>query len=338
MTTPSASSLRVAIVGATSLKGQEVKAVLEERLLPVKHLALVDDDEAVGQLTEFEGEPSFVQRLDPELFAENEVVFFASTTGAFTRGHWESATAGHAALIDLSHALLDVSEASVRVPFLEGEFAVRPAPARPWYIAPHAAAIILLTLYARLRAAFRLRRVVAHVFEPVSERGAAGLQELQEQTVRLLSFQEFPRTVFDAQVAFNLLAAYGAGSRVRLEEVEDTIRREVERAAPELAERLALRVLQAPIFHSECVSAFVELEEPAESAAVERALDGERVIISSPDGLSPAAVDAAGQEEILIGPVVRNPGPGSGFWLWAAADNLRLVARTAVDIAETLVA
>lgn len=333
------SGLRVAILGAASLKGKELREVLEERLFPVKKLALLDDDEALGQLTEFEGEPTFIHRIAPETFAESDVVFFASTTGVFTRAHWQQAAAGPAALIDLSHALLDVPEAVVRVPFLEKHLpGASPSPplGRRWFIAPHAAAIVLLTLLARLSAALRLRQVVANVFEPVSERGASGMDELQEQTVRLLSFQEFPRTVFDAQVAFNLLPRYGAESQARLEEVEDTVRREIERCAPALADRLALRVLQAPIFHAHCLSVMAELEEPFEVSAVERALGGDHVAVLKQEEAPALPVDVAGRDDIVVGPVLRDQKRPTAFWLWTVADNLRLTARTAVEIAETL--
>lgn len=328
------SGLRVAIVGATSLKGKELKAVLEERLFPVEKLALLDDDEAVGQLTDFEGEPTFVCPIAPEAFTESDLVFFASIAGAFTRAQWPRAAAARATLIDLTHALLDVPEASVRVPFLEEHLPPVANSGRPWYIAPHAASIVLLALLARLRAAFRLRQVVANIFEPVSERGAAGMAELEEQTVRLLSFQEFPRAVFGAQVAFNLLPRYGAESRVRLEETEDIIRREIGRCAPELAKPLALRVIQAPIFHSHYLSVLVELEEAFEVARVERALAGPQTTVLGPEEEPAAAVDVAGREEIVVGPVLRDPNRPGAFWLWTAVDNLRLTARTAVEIAE----
>lgn len=332
------SDLRVAIVGAASLKGKELKEVLEERLFPVNKLALLDDDEALGQLTDYDGDPTFVRSIAPDTFTESDLVFFASTAGAFTRLHWPQAAAGPAALIDLSHALLDVPEAVVRVPFLDNVLPPVPASARRWFIAPHAAAIVLLTVLARLNAAFRLRHVVANVFEPVSERGVAGLEELQEQTVRLLSFHEFPRDVFDAQVAFNLLPRYGTESLARLEEVEDIIRREIERCAPALADRLALRLIQAPVFHSHCFSIFVELEEPCEVSAVERALQGERLAVLTQEEAPAAAVDVAGREDIVAGPVLRDLKRPRSFWLWLVADNLRLSARTAVEIAEALVA
>lgn len=326
--------LRVAIVGGASLKGKELKEVLEERLFPVKKLTLVDDDEALGQLTEFEGEPTFVQPISPDIFAESDLVFFASTSAAFTRAHWREAASGPAALIDLSHALLEVPEAAVRLPFLEANPA--PASRRRWYLVPHAAAIALLVLLTRLNATGRLRQVVANVFEPVSERGASGLDELQEQTVNLLSFKEFPREVFDAQVAFNLLARYGAESPARLEEVEDTIRREVERCAPALADRLALCVLQAPVFHAHCLSVLAELESPLEVSAVEEALRGERVTVLRHDEAPAAPVEVAGRDDIVVGPVRRDAKRPAAFWLWTVVDNLRLTARTAVDIAETL--
>ena len=35
------------------------------------------------------------------------------------------------------------------------------------------------------------------------------MDELHQQTVNLLSFQPLPKDVFDAQVAFNLVARYG---------------------------------------------------------------------------------------------------------------------------------
>jgi aspartate-semialdehyde dehydrogenase len=333
---PSAAGWRLAIVGATSLKGKEVKEVLEERLLAVKKLALLDDDEALGQLTEFQGEPALVASIDPDAFRDNDLVFFASTSAAFTLGQWPQAAAGTAAVIDLTHALLEVPEARPRVPALTDCLPTAEDSPRHWYIVPHPAAIVLLALLGRLGRAFTLRRAVANVFEPVSERGAAGLDELQEQTVRLLSFQEFPRAVYDAQVAFNLLARYGAASATHLEDVDTIIRAGVERCAPALASRLALRVLQVPVFHAHGLSVWVELEKAAEVAEVEKALAGPPVSVLTQHQLPAGAVDVAGRDEIVVGPVLPDRTRPGCFWLWAVADNLRLTAHTAVDIAETL--
>ena len=58
------------------------------------------------------------------------------------------------------------------------------------------------------------------IFEPVSERGKAGIDELQKQAVALLSFKPLPKAVFDAQVSFNMLSQYGSDAPLSLEEIE----------------------------------------------------------------------------------------------------------------------
>lgn len=335
---PPSPGLRIAIVGATSLKGKELKEVLEERPLAVQKLALLDDDEALGRLTEFEGEPAFVLPIEPGTFADFDLIFFASTTDVFTRAHWPGAARSGAAVIDLSHGLLDVPQARVRIPALEKESPyVAPADGPRWFVIPHPVAAVLLTLWGRLKGAFNIRHLVVNAFEPASERGAAGIDELQEQTVRLLSFQKFPQIVFDAQLAFNLLVRYGADSRSRLEAVETVIRREVELSAHELAERLALRVIQVPVFHSHCLSILVEFDEAPALTAVEKALQGSGVTVLSEQDEPAGAIAVAGRDDIVVGPILQDSGRRNAFWLWVAVDNLRLTARAAVEVAESLV-
>ena len=55
-------------------------------------------------------------------------------------------------------------------------------------------------------------RAVIEIFEPASERGRAGLAELQRQTHGLLSFKTLEKTVYDTQVSFALVPAYGEKS------------------------------------------------------------------------------------------------------------------------------
>ena len=50
-----------------------------------------------------------------------------------------------------------------------------------------------------------LTRISLTLFPPVSEREEAGVEELENQTTKLLSFQPIAETIFDTQVAFNLL-------------------------------------------------------------------------------------------------------------------------------------
>ena len=94
-----------------------------------------------------------------------------------------------------------------------------------------------------------MKRVVATVFEPASEHGQKGMDELHEQTVNLLSFQQLPKSVFDTQVAFNMVARYGEQSVPSLAAVERRVLKHYRQIAGKDAPVPSLLLLQAPIFH-----------------------------------------------------------------------------------------
>ena len=110
-------------------------------------------------------------------------------------------------LIDLTHAPEDEPQARLRAPMVEpAGFEV---PDDSIHVIANSAAIAITLVLNRLHGEHKILRALAHIFEPASERGSTGVQELQQQTVGLLSFKGQPKEIFDAQLAFNLLAKYG---------------------------------------------------------------------------------------------------------------------------------
>src|SRR5689334_19925675 len=212
---------RAAIVGAASLQGKEVAEVLNERNFPAADIRLLDDDESLGQLEAMGDEISFIQRVRAEQFEHVDFAFFSSD-GDCTRKNWKSARDAGSAIIDLSAALENEPGASVRSLWLEREREQIAAPELqpgPCIVA-HPAAVTLALLLLRATRAGAIRRAVAQIFEPASEHGQKGMDELHQQTVNLLSFQPLPKDVFDAQVAFNMVARYGQKSEPSLDSIE----------------------------------------------------------------------------------------------------------------------
>src|SRR5262249_31428661 len=122
-----------------------------------------------------------------------------------------------------------------------------------------------------------IRRSVIQIFAPASEHGASGVEELQEQTVSLLSFKKMPRAVFDAQISFSMLPRYGEEAPAALEASELRIERHLATllALPgdgEGAPMPSIRLIQAPVFHGYCFSAWVEFEVNPEMDALESGL------------------------------------------------------------------
>ena len=328
---------RVAIVGATSLKGKEVAEVLRDRNFPAIDVRLLDDDESFGQLEAVGDEMNIVQSIRSEQFERVDFAFFSADPRS-TRNNWKVARDLGDTIVDLSFALEEEPGASVRSPWIERQTShfvapeLQPGPV----VVAHPAATVLALLALRIGSAIKVERLVATVFEPASENSQKGMDELHEQTVNLLSFQELPKSVFDTQVAFNMVARYGQRSNLALDAVSQRIRRHYRKIAPGVVEP-ALQVLQAPVFHGHAFSIYLETENPVAVADLSQALSGEHVVVSGSPEDTPTNVSAAGQEDILVS-VTADANQKNGVWLWVTTDNLRLAALAAVECAETMTA
>jgi aspartate-semialdehyde dehydrogenase len=329
---------RAAIVGAASLKGKEVAEMLNERNFPAADIRLLDDDASLGQLEAMGDEISFIQQVRAEQFENVDFTFFSSDQET-TRANWKDARDAGNAIIDLSSALEEESGASVRSMWIERErgqipaLDLQPGPC----VTAHPIAVALALLLLRASKAGAVRRAVATIFEPASERGQRGMDELHQQTVNLLSFQSLPKDVYDAQVAFNMVERYGQKSQPPLDSLEARISRHYRAIAGDAAPQPSLLLLQAPIFHGYALAVFVEMDAPVDVLALSQALAGDHVVIPGADEDAPSNVSSAGQTEIQLAIKPDSVQP-NGVWLWAAADNLRISALTAVECAESLTA
>jgi aspartate-semialdehyde dehydrogenase len=227
----------------------------------------------------------------------------------------------------------------VRVPFLDRCFPVpetEEGSGSRVYVSARPATIVISSLLLRLGARFPLKSAVAHIFASVSEIGSHGIEELQKQTVNLLSFQKIPRKVFGAQLAFNLLSRPGGTGGSKLLALENGLRKQLKDYLQGRVPLPALRLFQVPVFHSLAVSLFLETAQPVGPERVGEALQGERVQMRRRSQDSPTQVEVAGSDKILVDSVTADPDHPTGLWIWAVADNLRLAAVNAVEVAESL--
>ena len=323
---------KIAIAGASTLVGRELKEVLSESPLDSATFALLDEGDAKGQLDQVGDEVTFIQAISADAFDGADFTFFCGSE-SLTRRHWQHALRAGSTVLDLSAALDREAGVVIRAPWLGPEAAAVDL-FTPAVVPAHPAVIALALLMQKLQQAAPVRFAAATVLEPASEFGRAAMDELHQQTVSLLSFQSLPRAIYEAQAAYNLLAGTGEGSKVSLQEVETRIRRHYEALTGGRGPSLAVQVIHAPVFHGYAFSIAVELERPVEIVALEEALTGEHIELVLEDTDSPSNLAATGQNDILVRmrpePLGRNSNQASRLWLWAAADNLRLNAQNAV--------
>ncbi len=327
---------KIAIAGASTLLGKELKDALSESPLAGASFTLLDDEQGQGQLDQVGDEVTFVQAFEPDSFEKTDFTFFCGSD-AMTRLYWQNALQAGSTVLDLSGALEGEAGVLVRAAWLGG--GAGPADLLTQAVVPaHPAALALGLLLGRIGQAAPVRGVAATLMAPASEFGRLAMDELHQQTVNLLSFQGLPRAIYDAQIAYNLLCGTGENAQVSLQKLEDRIRRDYAALGGGRWPALALQTIAAPVFHGHVFSILVELERPTAISTIEEALGGgDHVDLVLEDTDSPSNLAATGQNDVLVRlrPVVegRNPSQASRFWLWAASDNLRLNAQNAVDCA-----
>ena len=123
------------------------------------------------------------------------------------------------------------------------------------------AATVLALLALRARKFGKVDRMIATIHEPASAYGQKGMDELHEQTVNLLSFQNLPKNVFDVQVAFNMVARYGSQSVHSLEAISKRTLGHYRAIASGVVEP-SLFTVHAPVFHGHAFSIYFEMEKP----------------------------------------------------------------------------
>jgi aspartate-semialdehyde dehydrogenase len=326
---------KIAIVGASTLLGKELKDALADSSLGAADFLLLDEEEGLGQLDQLGDEITFVQAIEPGAFERVDFSFFCGTDN-LTRKHWREALRAGSTVLDLSGALDTEAGVLVRSPWI-GTQEVTADLFTPAVVPANPASLAIALLMERVQLAAPVREAAATVLLPASEFGRAAMDELHQQTVNLLSFQTIPKTTYDAQLAYNLLCGFGDSAKVNLGLADARIRRQYNALGAKQLPPLAIQTIAAPVFHGHSFSIFVEMERPVDLPALEEVLGGEHVDLVLEETDSPSNLAATGQNDVLVRvrvePGARNLNESSRVWLWASSDNLRLHAQNAVACA-----
>jgi aspartate-semialdehyde dehydrogenase len=309
------------LIGGETLLGKEIRDLVEERKLPVE-LVLASAGPQERVLTESDGELAVIPPLDDISVEEAQVLILAGAAETHVEARRMALAAqDRPALVDATGALEELAEARVCAPVLER---MPGGGADCIHVPAHPVAVALARLMAAFEPPRTVARAVATVFEPASERGRAGLNELHQQTINLFSFQGLPKAVYDAQVAFNLLPRYGQDAPLALGAVERRIHNHLTSLLGPLRLREpSLRLIQAPVFHSYTLNIWLEfnsLPTPEDLAGALAAADFE---VRGPDLEPGSNSDSAGHGGITASDLQRDPNHAHAFWLWLAFDNLR---------------
>ena len=328
---------RLAILGATGAVGSTLLRVLEERDFPLDELRLLASERSAGTSRPYAGREIPVQAVGPKSFDGIDIAIFSA--GATRSRDWApQAIAAGAVVVDNSSAF----RMDDGVPLVVADVNPHAARTHSGLIAnPNCSTMQLMPVLAALHRRSPLEHVTVATYQSVSGTGQKAVEALRNQSAAVLVGEEPAVDVYPHRIAFNVLRAGSPSGDDDYTDEELKLVNESRKILelPDL--RVSVTCMRVPVLNSHSEAVWVRTREPIdpdEARALLAAEPGITVIDDPAADLYPMAIDADGQDGVLVGRIRRDLGDPNALALWVVADNLRKGAATnAVDIAHLLV-
>ena len=327
--------LNVAVVGATGNVGQEMLAILDERLFPVKECFAIASRQSIGREVSFGDRTLKCRDLEQFDFSQVDIALFAA--GGAVSKEWapKAARAGALVIDNSSHFRMD-ADVPLIVPEVNAD-AIMGARKRNIVANPNCSTAQLVVALKPLHDAATIRRVVVSTYQSTSGKGKAAMDELFTQTKGIYVNDTPSPEIFTKQIAFNVIPHIDTFMEDGYTKEEWKMTAETKKILdPKI--KLTATCVRVPVFvgHSEAVN--VEFERPIsddEAREILREAPGVLVIDKREDGGYVTPVECVGDFATFVSRIRVDPTVENGLAFWCVSDNLRKgAALNAVQIAE----
>jgi aspartate-semialdehyde dehydrogenase len=311
-----------------------MRAKLRERGFPAAEIVPFASERSVGR--ELDGVPC--RALADDTIQGFDLALFSA--GASTSGEWAPR------FVEAGAVVIDNSSKWRRdpeVPLVVSEVNPDALEGHKGLIAnPNCSTMQLMVALQPIHAAAGIDRLIVSTYQSVSGTGVRAVQELEDQTHRVLHEQPMlPPEVYPHPIAFNVLG--GAGNFAPGDDHTDEERKMMFETRKILGDediRISVTCARVPVrsSHSESVNLETRADLSVEDArALLEAAPGLEVVDDPASHSYPTALSSAGRDEVFVGRLRRDPTHPRGLQMWVVSDNLLKGAATnAVQIAEVL--
>ncbi len=326
--------LKLAIVGATGVVGQETLRLIEARYPEHRNLKLLASKRSAGRKMEVNGKTFTVAETTDDSFDDADLVFISARTEDSRRFGPVAAAAGAMVIDDSSAFRMDAAVPLV-VPEVNGEDL-------DWHNGivsiPNCSTTPLVMVAHPLRQASPLRRIVADTYQSVSGAGGAAMNELRDQTRTVMHGGPAEPEAQPQQIAFNAIPQIDSFTESGYTREEEKMINESRKILHEPGMAVSATCVRVPVFVSHCVAAHLEFEQPVspgEARELLSAMPGVTIQDDPERGVYPMPVDAAGRDDVFVGRIRQDASHTNGLAMWVVTDNLvKGAALNALQIAE----
>ncbi len=332
--------MRVAVVGATGAVGSVMLDILEQRSFPADEIVPFASERSAGRKIDHGDDYLRVTALSNDAIQDFDLGLFSA--GSAISEEWAPRFAAAGAVVVDNSSFWRMRDG---VPLVVSEVNAGALDRHQGIVAnPNCSTMQMVVALKPILDRAGIERVVVSTYQSVSGTGQRAVEELHEQALAILEADELPApAVYPHQIAFNVLPqveSFKEGDDYTTEERKMMAETRKILGYDDLG--ISATCARVPVYtgHSESVN--VQTRDPLspeECRALLAEAPGVEVIDDPADGLYPLAIDAAGQDEVLVGRIRRDPSHERALNLWIVGDNLRKGAATnAVQIAELVAA
>lgn len=193
-------SYKIAIMGATGAVGREIIEVLSNRKFPVEELKLYASHRSTGKVIETPFGKITIKDADTADYSELDIAFFA-ISGSWSKANAKKATDAGCYVVDNSSAY----RYDDNVPLVVPEINAHAIGDSKLIANPNCTtAIAAIPLYA-LHKKYGLKKVIISTYQATSGAGAAGMNELINETKNYLEGKVVKNQAFVHPIVFNTI-------------------------------------------------------------------------------------------------------------------------------------
>lgn len=329
--------LRIGVVGATGVVGQQILKVMAERGVPFSELKLLATANSAGQKIEFLGKTYTVEETTAESFDDLDLALFAG--GPASKAFGRLAQQKGVVVIDNSSTFRYEPDVPLVVPEINGEVLKN----HGGLIAnPNCSTILLVCALYPLYQKSKITRIIVSTYQAVSGAGKAGLEELKLQNEQLVKGEEITPHAFQYQIASNLIPQIDVWLEDDYTKEEMKVVWETHKILNDENIGITATAVRVPVYRSHSESVYVEFAEeitPEEARELLAKAPGVIVQDDPVHNIYPMPLTASDTDEVYVGRIRRDLVNKNALNLWIAFDQVRKGAATnAVQIAEYLLA
>lgn len=323
--------MKVAVIGATGLVGQQMLRVLEEREFPLSELIPVASERSVGGKVLFKGSEFTVISMQEAINKTPEIALFSA--GGETALEWAPKFAAVGTrVIDNSSAWRMDPEKKLIVPEVNGSI----LDAYDLIIAnPNCSTIQLVVALKPLHDEYGIDRVVVSTYQSITGTGVKAVDQMEAERRG-----EEPEMAYPHKIDKNCIPHCDVFLENDYTKEEMKLVNETNKILDPYI-KLTATAVRVPVVggHSESVN--VEFRNEFDMTTVKELLrnaPGVTVVDDVRNNEYPMPINAHNKDDVFVGRLRRDESQPRSLNMWVVSDNLRKGAATnAVQIAESLI-